>query len=150
MAPVVIVTTCKNVWSRWDIFLILSRSATVMMQRYAERFLFYSPKACSHCLSCSRAHKQGWCWFPGACNQVYPCWGMVSRALTAQLNSAPLISLSASSLQANIYQLIGLKAAPLGGSAFWRQLNMARATGYGVVRFEKQKAGLLHRLMRLE
>ena len=65
---------------------------------------------------------------------------MVSQAHVARLNSAPLISLSASSLQANIYQLIGLKAAPLGGSAFWRQLNMARATGCDVVRFET-KAG---------
>lgn len=52
---------------------------------------------------------------------------MVSLAHTAQLNAATLISLSASSLQANIYQLIGLKAAPLGGSTFWRQLNMAQA-----------------------
>lgn len=40
---------------------------------------------------------------------------MVSRARAARLNSPPLISLSARSLQANIYQLIGLKAAPLGG-----------------------------------
>lgn len=71
---------------------------------------------------------------------------MVSQAHTARLNSAPLISLSASSLQANIYQLIGLKAAPLGGNAFWRQLNMAQVTGCDVVGSET-KASLLHRLL---
>lgn len=71
---------------------------------------------------------------------------MVSEAHTAQLNSAPLISLSASSLQANIYQLIGLKATPLGGHTFWRPLNMAQATAHDVERF-KTKASLLHRLL---
>lgn len=59
---------------------------------------------------------------------------MVREACTAQLNSASLISASASSLQANIYQLIGLKAAPVGRSAFWRQLNMAQAAAYGAAR----------------
>lgn len=73
---------------------------------------------------------------------------MVSQAHTAQLNSAPLISVPASSLQANIYQLIGLKAAPVGGSASWRQLNTAQAPAYGVARF-KTKASLLHRLLPL-
>lgn len=61
---------------------------------------------------------------------------MISGAHTTQLNSASLIPLSTNTLQANIYQVIGLKAAPLGGSTFWQQLDTGQTPACGGASFE--------------